>query len=80
MEEGVGLPVIFSANHHHLDDQDEEEEEEKVVVNGVGRWCWITWEPSFRVCSCNGGHIDIDIDIVGLNQNLQWFNVWPDHL
>ena len=39
VEEGVGLPVIFSVNHHHLDDQDEEEEEEKVVVNGVGRWC-----------------------------------------
>ena len=39
VEEGVGLPVIFSFNHHHLDDQDEEEEEESVVVNGVGRWC-----------------------------------------
>ena len=39
VEEGVGLPVIFSVDHHHLDDQDEEEEEEKVVVNGVGRWC-----------------------------------------
>ena len=39
VEEGVGLPVIFSVKQHHLDDQDEEEEEEKVVVNGVGRWC-----------------------------------------